>query len=386
MTLAVTYKLPRFTPAGTPRVLHVRTVKGNGGGPEKTLLRGAVHLRRLGVHAEALYLLDAHTPSDALIERASRSELTVHVVRERSALDPAGPGALARLIRTGRFDIIHTHDYKANALARMLMAAGRYRIVATAHGYNQTTRREGAYYALERMILRRADAVICPSRRLADLLADSGVSPERLHVIHNGIELDQWPFRPRGVRKDPPVVLYVGRLSREKNVQALLQAAAMLRRRGAALRLRIAGQGPAEEELAELAGQLGLDGQIEWLGWRADVSDLLAGADLFVNPSTTEAMPNSVLEALATGTPVVATDAGATDELVLHERTGLLIPPGDVGALAEALGRLLADADLGRALAWQGRSHVEEHFDFARRMAHVVALYRGVLAAAGWPR
>ncbi|MFW6145855.1 MAG: glycosyltransferase [Planctomycetota bacterium] len=386
MSVAVTTALPRLTPPGTPRVLHVRAVKGNGGGPEKTLLRGAGHLGQLGVHAEALVLLDAHTPSDGLIERASRSELPVHVVRERSALDPAGPGALARLIRSGRFDIIHTHDYKANTLARMLAVAGRYRIVATAHGYNRTTQREGAYYALERMILRRADAVICPSRRLAELLTDSGVAPEKLHVIHNGIELDRWPFRPRAVPGDPPVVLYVGRLSREKNVQALLQAAAMLRRDGVAVRLRIAGQGPDRPVLTELAGQLDLAGCVEWLGWRDDVGELLARADLLVNPSTTEAMPNTVLEALAAGTPVVATDAGATDELIAHERTGLLIPPGDVGALAAALGRLLADVDLTRRLAWRGRSHAEAHFDFTHRMAHVVALYRGVLAAAGRAR
>jgi glycosyltransferase involved in cell wall biosynthesis len=382
MTLATTCKFPRITPAGAIRVLHVRTVAGNGGGPEKTLLQSPKHLARLGVHSEALYLLDAHTPSDSLIDRARRSDMPVHVVQERSAIDPAGAGAFARLVRAGRFDIVHTHDYKSNTVARMLTAAGKYRIVATAHGYNQTTRREGCYYSLERMLLRRADAVICPSRQLASYLADTGVSPTRLHVIHNGIELDRWPFRPRAVPHEPPVVLYVGRLSREKNVQALLQACAIVVEEGRPLQLQIAGEGPERDELAEQATQLGLAGIVQWLGQRDDVGELLAAADLFVNPSMTEAMPNTVLEALSVGTPVIATDAGATDELILNEQTGLLIPPGDVGAIVDAMTSLLDDGDQGKSMAWRGRAHVERHFDFRIRMAHNVALYRGVLAAA----
>ena len=95
----------------------------------------------------------------------------------------------------------------------------------------------------------------------------------------------------------------------------------------------------------------------------------------------TEAMPNTVLEALATGTPVVATDVGATDELILHEKTGLLVPAADVTAIAGAICRLCDQPDLGKTMAWEGRAHVAEHFDFSLRMAHVVALYRGVLAA-----
>jgi len=382
MTLATTYKLPRLTGAGTIRVLHVRTVAGNGGGPEKTLLRSPRHLAKLGVHAEALYLLDANTPSDNLIERARRSDMPVHVVQERSAIDPAGAGAFARLVRAGRFDIVHTHDYKSNTVARMLTPAGKYRIVATAHGYNQTTRREGCYYSLERMLLRRADAVICPSRNLASYLADTGISPTRLHVIHNGIELDHWPFRARSVPHDPPVVLYVGRLSREKNVQALLQACAMVVRDAAPLQLQIAGEGPQRDDLVRQAAELGLADTVQWLGLRDDVPDLLAAADLFVNPSMTEAMPNTVLEALAAGAPVIATDAGATEELIINEQTGLLIPPGDVGAIVDAMTAMLADPDLGKSMAWRGRAHVERHFDFRIRMAHIVALYRGVLAAA----
>lgn len=367
---------------GAIRVLHVRTVRGNGGGPEKTIFRSGDYFRRLGVAAEALYLLDANTPNDLLLQRARRAPIPVHWALERSAMDVAGAGALARLIRTGRFDILHAHDYKANTLARLLWPAGGYRIIATAHGYNRTTRREACYYALEKLLLRSVDAVICPSRQLADQLGRSGVSRSRLHVIPNAIAVEDWPFRPRRHRADGLRVLYVGRLSPEKNVPALLEACADLRRRGRALTLEIAGEGPHREGLIRQAEELGLTEAVTFLGLRDDVSELMARCDVFVNPSLTEGMPNTVLEALANGLPVIATDVGATAELVLHEQTGLLIPPGDVPALAEAIARLDDAPDLGQCLAVRGRHHVEDRFSLLSRTAHIVALYRGVLAAA----
>lgn len=383
MTLADTIKIPLHAGNGVMRVLHIRTAVGNGGGPEKTIFHGAQYLPDLAVHAEALYLLNAHLSSDALLERAERSQMPVHTVAERSAMDPTGPSALARLVRRGRFDIIHAHDYKSNTLARLVAPAGNYRIVATAHGYNQTTWREGCYYALERLLLRRADAVICPSPDLADQLASSGVSRRRLHVIPNGIILNDWPFQARRQRPGAPLgVLFVGRLSLEKNVAGLLGACGALVRQGRPVRLRVAGEGPQRESLARHARKLNLHEAVEWLGFRRDVGELLAQTAIFVNPSYTEAMPNTVLEAMAGGAPVVATDVGATRELVLHEQTGLLVPPGDTNALVAAIARLGGAADFAQQLAVRARGHVEQNFDLATRVAHVVAVYRGVLATA----
>lgn len=363
------------------RVLHVRTVAGNGGGPDKTILRSARYMPGLGVRAEALYLASAHVSYDALATRAADCGMPVHFAEERSAIDPAGAAAFARLVRRGQFDIVHTHDYKTNTLARLLLGSAGYRIVATAHGYNQTTTREGYYYTLERLLLRRADAVICPSHALADSLVASGVSSRRVTVIPNGVELDAWPFRPRRQPAPPLRILYVGRLSPEKNVPALLRACALLEGRRRRICLSLAGDGPQGAELRAHADELGLGPVVEFLGHRTDVQDVLAQADVFVNPSLTEAMPNAVLEALASGVPVVATDVGDTARLVLHEQTGLLVPPDDPAALADAIGRLADAPDFAQHLAVCGRSHVERHFNFANTLAHVVAVYRGVVAA-----
>ena len=373
------------TPVGagrtTIRVLNVRCVSGNGGGPESIIFGSARVLPAMGVQAQALYLVNASTPCESLLARAAQAGMPVHVVREKSAFDVSGAAAFTRLVRSEHFDIVHTHDYKSNALARVFTSAAPYRTVATAHGYNKTSAREGYYYALDKLLLRRADAVICPSPQMAELLGASGVSRRRLCVIPNGIDLDRWHFAPRRVHDRARHVLYVGRLSPEKNCQALLHACAQLLAQGHSLRLTLAGDGPCRGELETLAGTLGLRDVVALLGQRDDIPALLAEADIFVNPSLTEAMPCSVLEALAGGAPVVATDVGATNQLILDGRTGLLAPPGDVPSLAQAIAQLIQSPSLGQQLAIAGRSHVEQHFNFTNSMAHTVAVYRGVLAA-----
>ncbi len=277
---------------------------------------------------------------------------------------------------------MHTHDYKANALARLMWPVGGYRIVATVHGYNRTTRRETCYYTMEKLLLRSVDAIICPSRQLAAELAKSGISRNRLHVIGNGIALEDWPFTARRRRLDGMRVLYAGRLSPEKNIPALLEAAALLSNQGRELTLQIAGEGPQQAVLELRARELRIDHLTTWLGLREDVPALMARADVFVNPSLTEGMPNTVLEAMASGLPVVATDVGATSDLVNHEQTGLLVPAGDVEALAQAIARLYDWPDLGQLMSQRARRRVEENHSLLSRTAHVVALYRGVLAAA----
>jgi glycosyltransferase involved in cell wall biosynthesis len=181
----------------------------------------------------------------------------------------------------------------------------------------------------------------------------------------------------------PPRVITVGRLAAPKDTVTLVRALARVP--GRPFRATIVGDGPDRPAVEAEIRAAGLEGVVELAGERQDVPDLLADADVFALSSRSEGAPISVLEAMAAGLPVVASAVGGVPEIVAHGATGLLVPPGDAAALAEALEQLLADPALRRRLGEAGRERVRERFDLTElRRAHV-ELYARELARAGRP-
>jgi glycosyltransferase involved in cell wall biosynthesis len=212
------------------------------------------------------------------------------------------------------------------------------------------------------------------------------VPPRRLVVVRNAIKV---PAAGRVV--DPTlrtalirgrsdyVVLTPARLHPQKGHVYLLAAAAQVPEATFVL----AGDGPLRLELEAQASALGIAERCVFLGERSDVPDLLAAADLLVLPSLFEGLPLSVLEAMAAERPVVATAIGGTDEAVVHEQSGLLVPPRDPVALASAIQRLRTDPGLARRLASAGRGRVEREFSSEITAGRVMQIYDEVLAEAG---
>jgi len=362
------------------RVLHVRTVSGTGGGPDKTILKSCQHLASSGQVAEAFYMLDRRNDPGVVAERAKNAGVRLHTVLESGPFCVETLRAFRRVVSEGRFDLVHTHEYKSNVLTRMFRRKFGYKIVATAHGYNRTTLREYFYYRVERRMLRCADAVIAPTHEMAQRLAGFGVSQERLHIIPNGIEIaarERIAPKPRQSRVS---LLYLGRLSEEKDPANLLQAMWELKRRNLDVELVLAGAGPERESLEDEVMSLGLAPSVTMPGHVADVDSLLASADILVSPSRTECMPNSLLEAMRSGVPVVATNVGGVGEMIRDGIDGLLCPPQDPAALADAIARLIADPLLARRLAESARERVAREFNFEKYVEATLALYRRLLS------
>jgi len=363
------------------RVLHVRTVNGAGGGPDKTVMKSCQFLSRLGCVAEAFYLLDRRNDRGMVQRAAAEMGVQLHCVHERGPVWPGSVRTLHRVLKEGRFDVVHSHDYKSNALLRLLrtICGGQYRLVTTVHGYNRTTLREALYYRLDRMLLKGFDAVVAPSCSLGQQLVRTGLPPQKLYVIHNGVEVDSRAGFEARQRRRRTSLLYLGRLSKEKDPVNLLQAVSILLQAGLHVQVTLAGDGPERGAIAQLARQLQLDGRVRLSGHVADVMPLLREADILVNPSRTECMPNAILEAMAAGVPVVATDVGGVAELIRHGIDGLLCPPGDPEALAEAIRSLIRDPHLANSLADSALRRVRRHFTFDGRMDSVLALYSRLL-------
>lgn len=231
----------------------------------------------------------------------------------------------------------------------------------------------------------RTDRLVANSQAVADFYRDRGFPPDRLAVIPNGIEVPASPpdrHRVRaelGLSADVPVVCYIGRLARQKRVQDLIWGFELMRAIRGNVVFLIAGDGPERGRLEESARGLGLEHHVRFLGHRSDVPDVLAASDLFWLASDFEGMSNSLMEAMAAGKPVVASDIPPNRELVVSGETGYLVPVGDRVALAQFAERILFDPQLAGRLGAQARERIVANFGVERMVEAHAALYRELM-------
>jgi len=204
-------------------------------------------------------------------------------------------------------------------------------------------------------------------------LEQAGLGP--VMVIHNGVPLRS----QRPPLRQPATIAYAGRLVPEKGIDVLLQAFALAHQQVPQARLLIAGQGPTEAELRQLASNLGIEEAVDWLGHcsRVDLEAVLDQAWVQVVPSRwAEPFGNVTTEAMMRGTAVIASAVGAQPEIILPEQSGFLVPPGNVEALAAKLLILLQNPTLTEAMGRAGRRRVLEHFSEEQRTEQFLALYQ----------
>jgi glycosyltransferase involved in cell wall biosynthesis len=291
----------------------------------------------------------------------------------------ARAAGFARWLRSNRIAVLHSCDFYANTFALPVAAVAGVPL-------RVGSRRELApdksptKIALQRHAYRCAHVIVANSVAAADSLLSEGVTDGRIRVIPNGVNLEPLAFQ-RSVR---PVrtILTVANLRREKAHEVLFGAIARVAPRHPSLRLRLAGDGPRAAELRALAASLGVADRIAFLGHREDVSALLEDADAFVLPSRSESFPNSVIEAMAAGLPVIASAVGGLLELVCSGRTGVLVPVDDRGALAEAIDSVVMDPERAHALGEAARADIARRYSFDRMARSFEDLYVSHLRAA----
>jgi glycosyltransferase involved in cell wall biosynthesis len=203
--------------------------------------------------------------------------------------------------------------------------------------------------------------------------------PRQLSVVRNGVDLAHFRMAPLSTVGQPCIV-GVGSLSPIKRWDRLLRAALALKKRGLDFLVRIAGDGPLHGSLKQQAQCLGISDHVKFIGYNKDIPALLADAAFLVHPSDTEGCPNAVMEAMACGRAVVATDVGDVASLVENGKTGFIVLPGDDGMLAERMAILLTDRDLCRQMGEAGRVKAERDFGLERLVKETLAAYR----TAGW--
>lgn len=278
-------------------------------------------------------------------------------------------------------DLVSTHTAKAGWIGRA--AARRLSIPAlyTPHGWSIGSRmspRMGAIYGLaEKVASKWSAAIICvceAEKRLA--LSKRVAAADQMLVVHNGVRDVARELRASPAQS-PVRICSIARFAPPKDHRTLLAALAALRSQP--WELDLVGTGPLEPEMRHLAGELGLAGRVRFHGYVADPAPVLAGAQLFVLSSRSEAFPRSVLEAQRTGLPVIASAVGGISEAVTDGVHGLLVPPANSGALAAAVERLLGDAQLRESMGAAARATYERRFRLEYMVDSTAAIYATLL-------
>jgi sugar transferase (PEP-CTERM/EpsH1 system associated) len=294
---------------------------------------------------------------------------------------------LYRVLAQEQPHIVHTHSW--STLCEGLVAVRLARVPILVHGEHGTLETRPRNLAVQRWVWRRADGVLSVSSRLAErMAAEVGFPIEQIRVIRNGVDLNR--FRPRSkpsarslldLPTDGLVVGTIGRLVPVKDQRSLIDATALLHGQATRCSTVIIGDGPLLGELQQYAVDRGVANWVHFLGERHDVPEILPALDLFALVSTSEGLSNTIIEAMASGVPVVATSVGGADELVVDGTTGFLVPPSSPLAIAAAIRRLLEDEQLRTAFGRAARERAEREFSLNRMVAEYEDYYRDL-----WPR
>jgi glycosyltransferase involved in cell wall biosynthesis len=312
-------------------------------------------------------------------------------VREFPLRGFARPGALARFAafvwwcRSIGADVVHTCDLYANifglpaaAVAGVPVRIGNRREILTGD-------KSAAQLAAQRWAYRAAHAVVANSDAACDQLVREGVPPDRLHLIANGLDATRFVPNPEprsAIRR----IVTVANLRPEKGHDTLLAAAPRILERYPDATLTFVGDGPQRDHLETLTRALGLTGRVTFLGECRDVVPALTASDLFVLPSRSEAFPNALIEAMAAGLPVVATAVGGIPEVVSDGGNGLLVPPDDTYALADAVLTLMDDPTRAALLGHAARFDVEQNYTIDRMVERFERLYLAEIETHVWNR
>jgi glycosyltransferase involved in cell wall biosynthesis len=314
-----------------------------------------------------------------------------------TALPRRGSADLGRLrgrrarLRALAPHVLHTILWPGNTYGRLAAAGLGIPVVIAAE--RNVILRPRWQMLTERALDRMTDAYLVNSQTIATVLAERERLPRaKIRVIPNGIDLDALPpftldrrpgRRAAGLAPDRRVVAQVGRLAPQKDYPTFLAAAAEIAGAAPDVDFLVVGEGAERPALEALVERLGLGGRVRFTGLRHDVPALLAGVDVLALTSTYEGFPNAVMEAMAMGAVPVVTDVGGCRELVVPDETGVIVAPGDPGAVARAVLALLAEPERARRWAAAGRRRLEAEFGVRAMAARTTDAYLSLLRARG---
>lgn len=314
-----------------------------------------------------------------------KPDTRVFELEKRHGNDLTLPFQIRKLIKEWRPDILHTHAW--GTLIEGLLASINSGVAVKIHGEHGTIQDAPAQLTAQRFVWRFFDQVLSVSVNHKTKIADSIGFPEsRIKVIDNGVDTTRFKPLSESADKDRSsqekkqiVIGTVGRLVPVKNQQLLVNAFERIQKRHQKLQLVFIGDGPLRSELQSLTSDLKISDKVAFMGERDDIPECLRKMDIFVLPSFSEGMSNTILEAMSSGLSVVATDVGDNARLVQNNETGFITASDCIDSLEKALETLIREPDKRTAFGKNGRTRIENHFSIHSMVQNYQSLYRTLM-------
>lgn len=301
------------------------------------------------------------------------------LIEQRSKLDFRAVGELATFIKQNDIHVIQSHSFKAHVFAMLASRKANVPWIAFVHGWTAETLRVHLYNFIEPWLLKMADRICVVTSAIKGRLQNVGISEDKISVVTNAVEIAE--HGKKGWRTNLAnglTILCVGRLSYEKGQDILLKAVCIARS-SLEISVVVAGEGPFYDDLKQLAKALGVDESVRFSGYVERIDEFYNCADLLVVPSRSEGVPNVILEAMAFGLPVLATDVGGVATMIDNGRTGWLTKP-EPEALAADIVRLAGCSEYFEKIALNAQSEVRDNWCPVNRAARIAMIQRETVA------
>lgn len=364
------------------------------GGAEKVNLTFLRKVDRTRFEIQLIVLIRPWEENNVVVNELEKEKYVIHKIPV--AMRPRNSGRdYIRIIRCFRmlysiltsnsFDLVHSHGYFADIIGAPAAKVLKISHISTCHGFISNDRNLVLYNRLDRIALRFSDKIIAVSEQIKDDLERSGIRKSKISVIQNAVQTthkaENYEENRRKKRLDliikdeEFIVGYVGRLSEEKGVRYLIEAGMLLMETGMPCKILIIGDGPKTKELEDMVKMKGFEGKIIFTGFQTNVDEWMPALDIFVLPSLTEGTPMALLEAMAFGLPVVASDVGGIPEIIDSGENGILVPAANPDKIEEAISTICKDNYFRTKLSEMAKKTIRSKFNINEWVKKIESVY-----------
>lgn len=364
-------------------VINIALVNGqlNYGGTERQLYELAIRLDRSKFNPIVFCLSEEDLPFG---ERLRERGIRVYTLKRRGHFDPFRVTKLAQLFRKEKINLVHSFLHIPNAYSyAACLISGINKFIASVR--NCEVDRNGVLTFIDRINLRNSSLITVNSENVKNFAANHfSISPDKIKVIYNGIDVERFVSLKKitklkddlSIPINSRVVGIIGKLSSpQKNIPLFLKSARGISSQLPNVKFLIVGGGKLLDEMKNLSNNLAISDKVYFVGEREDIPDILNLLDVFVLSSYKEGLPNVIMEAMAAGKPVVATDVGGIPELVVDGETGFLVPSNNVEKLSQAVIRLLENPKVAERMGEKGKERISTFFLVDRMVRETENLY-----------